>query len=255
MRAFLAGSVLAALLVFPATPASAQLSGPLDQATLDGFEWRSIGPSHMGGRVTDIEGVPGTHTFYVATSLGGIWKTVNQGTTFFPLFTHERVISLGDIAVAPSNPDIVWAGTGEEDSRNSITAGGGVFKSMDGGLTWTDMGLEETQAVGKILIHPTNPDVVYVAALGAPWGANPERGLYRTQDGGQTWENTKFISDEAGFVDMVMDPRDPDVIFAASWERVRGPYYFKSGDRVTDGHTGGLFLLAIERRLQEPDAL
>jgi photosystem II stability/assembly factor-like uncharacterized protein len=229
MRASLVCTALAALLLLPVSPASAQLSGPLDQATLDGFEWRSIGPSHMGGRVTDIEGVPGTHTFYVATALGGIWKTVNQGTTFFPLFTHERVISLGDIAIAPSNPDVVWAGTGEEDSRNSITAGGGVFKSTDGGLTWTDMGLEETQAVGRIVIHPTNPDVVYVAALGAPWGANPERGLYRTTDGGDTWELTKFISDEAGFVDIVMDPRDPDVLFASSWERVRRPYYFKSG--------------------------
>ena len=123
----------------------------------------------------------------------------------------------------------MWAGTGEEDSRNSISPGGGIFKSTDGGESWLLMGLEATEVIGRIVIHPTNPDIVYVAALGHIWGSNPERGLYRTSDGGETWDLVKFISDKAGFVDIVMDPRNPDRLFAASWERVRGPYFLKSG--------------------------
>lgn len=226
-------SIVFAVLVgvaLSAAPASAQLTGPVDPVTLEGFEWRSIGPTHMGGRVTDIEVEPGNpKVFYVAFSLGGVWKTVNAGTSFFPLFTHERVISMGDIAVSPSDPNIIWAGTGEEDSRNSITAGGGIFKSTDGGLTWMDMGLEETQAIGRIIVHPTDPNTVWVAALGAPWGSNPERGLYKTTDGGENWNLTKFISDEAGFVDLIIHPENPDVLFASSWERVRRPYFLKSG--------------------------
>jgi hypothetical protein len=123
----------------------------------------------------------------------------------------------------------IWAGTGEEDSRNSISPGGGIYKSTDGGLTWTLMGLEQTQAIGRIVVHPTNPDIVYVAAVGAPWNANAERGLYRTTDGGRTWTLSKFVSDSAGFIDVAMHPRNPDVLFAASWQRIRGPYFLRSG--------------------------
>ncbi|MGH7675562.1 MAG: WD40/YVTN/BNR-like repeat-containing protein, partial [Gemmatimonadales bacterium] len=137
--------------------------------------------------------------------------------------------SMGDLAIAPSDTSIVWAGTGEEDSRNSISPGGGIYKSTDGGLTWKLMGLTETQVIGRIVIHPTDPNVVYVAALGHPWGANKERGLYKTTDGGQTWQLAKFISERAGFVDVAMDPTNPDVLFAASWERVRGPWFLRSG--------------------------
>jgi photosystem II stability/assembly factor-like uncharacterized protein len=201
----------------------------LDEAFLEGFRWRSIGPANMSGRITDIEGVPGTSVFYVAAATAGVWKTTNNGTTFRPLFTDERIAAMGDIAVAPSDPDIVWVGTGEEDSRNSISPGGGVYKSTDGGLTWDLVGLEETQAIGRIVIHPTNPDLVYVAALGHIWGANEERGLYRTQDGGETWDRIHHISDKAGFVDLVMHPNDPNTLFASSWERVRGPWFLNSG--------------------------
>jgi photosystem II stability/assembly factor-like uncharacterized protein len=196
----------------------------------------------MSGRVTDVEGIPSpSKTFYVATAAGGIWKTTNAGTSFRPLFDDERVISLGDLAIAPSDTMTVWVGTGEEDSRNSISPGGGIYKSTDGGLTWTLKGLEETQTIGRIVIHPTNPDIVYVAALGRIWGPNPERGLYKTTDGGESWELTKFISDKAGFVDVAMHPSDPNTLFAASWERVRGPYFLKSGGpgsalwKTTDG--------------------
>jgi len=222
--------------------ASAQLSTPFDSATLASVRWRNIGPANMSGRVTDIEAVPGNpRIFYVATAAGGIWKTINAGTTFHPLFDREKVVSMGDMAIAPSNPDVLYAGTGEEDSRNSISPGGGVYKSTDAGKTWTLVGLEDTQQIGRIVVHPTNPDIAYVAALGHTWGPNKERGLYKTADGGKTWRLVKFVSDRAGFVDVAMDPSNPDVLYAASWERVRGPYLLKSGGpgsalwKTTDG--------------------
>jgi hypothetical protein len=209
---------------------SAQLTTPLDSTTLAGFRWRAIGPANMSGRVTDVEGVPGNpKVFYVATATGGIWKTINAGTMFFPLFENEKVISMGDIALAPSNPDIIYAGTGEEDSRNSISPGGGVYKSTDGGRTWKLVGLEATQQIGRIVVDPTDPNVVYVAALGHAWNSNPERGLYKSTDGGATWKLVKFVSDKAGFVDLAMDPKDHNTLYASSWERVRGPYFLKSG--------------------------
>jgi photosystem II stability/assembly factor-like uncharacterized protein len=213
-----------------APPLRAQLSSPLDSATLAELEWRNVGPANMSGRVTDVEGIGSpSKTLYVAAASGGIWKTNNNGTTFRPIFDVERVISMGDLAIAPSDTLQIWAGTGEEDSRNSISPGGGIYKSTDAGETWQLMGLEATEVIARIVVHPTDPDIVYVAALGHIWGSNPERGLYKTTDGGQTWELSKHISDRAGFVDVVMDPRDPDVLFAASWERVRGPWFLDSG--------------------------
>ena len=218
-----------ALAAFFAAPAQAQLDR-LPDGMLEQLRWRQIGPTNMGGRVTDVEGVPSpSKTFYVAGAASGIWKTTNNGTTFRQMWTDERVISMGDLAIAPSNPDVVWAGTGEEDSRNSISPGGGIFKSTDGGETWEAKGLAETQVIARIVIHPRDPDIVYVAALGHIWGPNAERGLYRTRDGGDSWDLVKFVSDRAGFVDVVMDPRDPNTLFAASWERERGPYYLQSG--------------------------
>src|SRR5947209_4747317 len=210
--------------------ASAQLSTPLDSATLAGFRWRSIGPANMAGRVTDVEGVPGSpKIFYVTTATGGIWKTINAGTTFIPLFDKEKVISMGDIAIAPSDPNILYAGTGEEDSRNSISPGGGLYKSTDAGRTWRLVGLEATQQIGRVVIDPIDPNIVYVAALGHAWNSNPERGLYKTTDGGVTWKLSKFVSDKAGFVDIAMDAKDHNTLYASSWERVRGPYFLKSG--------------------------
>jgi photosystem II stability/assembly factor-like uncharacterized protein len=232
---------LALLLTFTGVTAAQTTAAP-DSIFLTGMRWRPIGPANMSGRVSDIEGLPSpSRTFYVASVAGGIWKTTNGGTTFRPLFQNERVVSLGDLAIAPSDTLQIWAGTGEEDSRNSISPGGGIYKSTDGGNTWRLMGLEKTEHIGRIIVHPSNPNTVYVAALGAAWRSNPERGLYKTTDGGQTWQLVKFISDKAGFVDLVMDPTNPDVLFAASWERQRSPYGLQSGGpgsalwKTTDG--------------------
>src|ERR1700693_2677581 len=150
---------------------------------------------------------------------------------FVPLFDKEKVISMGDIALAPSNPNIIYAGTGEEDSRNSISPGGGVYKSTDAGRTWKLSGLEATQQIGRIVVDPSDPNIVYVAALGNAGNSNPERGLYKSTDGGTTWHLAKFVSDKAGFVDLAMDPKDHNTLYASSWERVRGPYFLKSGGR------------------------
>ena len=217
-------------ILFPSTPAVAQSGPRLDEEWMEGFRWRSIGPANMSGRVTDIEGIPSpSRTFYVAAATGGVWKTTNDGITFRPLFQDERVVSLGDLAIAPSDTLQIWAGTGEEDSRNSISPGGGIYKSTDGGLTWELKGLEDTEHIGRIVVHPQDPDVVWVAALGALWSTNPERGLYKTTDGGDTWELVNFVSERAGFVDVAVHPENPDILFASSWERIRGPYFFHSG--------------------------
>jgi len=233
----LVGSIVALC----ASAASAQVP---DSATLAGLTWRSIGPVNMAGRITDVEADPRhPKVFYVAGATGGLWKTINAGTSFIPLWENGPIASLGDVAIAPSNPDIIYLGTGEDDSRNSVQPGYGIYKSTDGGVTWRSMGLEKTQHIGRIIVHPTNPDIVWVSALGALWGSNPERGLYKTTDGGRTWTLSKFISDKAGFIDLAMDPRNPNVLFAASYERVRGPYFLKSGGpgsalwRTADGGT------------------
>ncbi len=221
----------AAGMLFILGPSALAAQAPaVDSAFLAGLRWRSIGPANMAGRVTDVEGIRGpSKTFYFAAATGGIWKTTNNGTTYKPLFDNQRVISMGDLAIAPSDTLQIWAGTGEEDSRNSISPAGGIYKSTDGGETWTLMGLEKTEHIGRVIVHPTNPDIVWVAAVGAAWRSNPERGLYKTTDGGKTWRLVKFISDKAGFVDIAIDPVNPNILFASSWERVRGPYFLRSG--------------------------
>lgn len=230
-------------MLLASTPAAAQ-GYEFDSLTIGALKWRQVGPANTSGRIADVEGIPSpSKTFFVAAAAGGIWKTTNNGVTFRPVFDTHRVISMGDLAIAPSDTMQVWAGTGEPNSRNSISPGGGVYKSTDGGLTWTLMGLEKTQAIGRIVVHPTNPNVVYVAALGAIWNASKERGLYKTTDGGTSWELVKFVSEKAGVVDVALDPTNPDVVWAASWERVRGPYFLQSGGpgsalwKSTDGGT------------------
>ncbi len=236
---------LGLLTLHPLASASAQSAvQAIDSATLAGMKWRNVGPGNFMGRLSDVVGIPSpSKTIFVAAAAGGIWKSTNNGITWRPTFDDKRVISMGMLAIAPSDTQQVWAGTGEPNSRNSIDPGGGIYKSTDGGLTWTLKGLEKTEAIGRIVVHPTNPNIVYVAALGATWRTNPERGLYKTTDGGDTWQLVKFISDKAGFVDVVMHPTNPDILFAASWQRLRTPYSLTSGGpgsglwKTTDGGT------------------
>jgi photosystem II stability/assembly factor-like uncharacterized protein len=194
------------------------------------FVWRGIGPAVMGGRIDDIavdESNP--YTFYIGYATGGIWKTENNGTTFTPIFDTHPVASIGDIAIAPSNPNVLYVGTGEPNNRQSSSFGGGVYKSIDGGKTFEFIGLRETQTIAKISVHPKDPNIVYVAATGHLFGPNPERGVYKTTDGGKSWLHSKPIDADTGFVDLVMHPTDPNTLFAASYQRRRQPWGFNGG--------------------------
>ncbi|MEJ7624041.1 MAG: hypothetical protein WKF34_08595 [Pyrinomonadaceae bacterium] len=209
---------------------------------LGNLSWRSIGPANMGGRVSDIEGVPGNpNIVYVATGAGGIFKTVNAGNTWTPLFDRQNTISVGDIALEPGNPDVIWVGTGESNVRNSVSFGDGVYKSTDGGKNWKHMGLRDSNTISKIVVHPRNPDVVYVAAVGHTWGPNDERGVFMTTDGGKTWQKTLYIDNQHGVSDLEIDPQNPNVLHAGVWRFERKPWTFTSGSekggvhRSTDG--------------------
>jgi len=201
------------------------------------LSWRSIGPANMGGRVADVEGVPGDpNIVYVATGAGGIFKTTNGGMNWTPIFDRQTSISIGDIALEPGNPDVIWVGTGESNVRNSVSFGDGVYKSTDGGKTWKNMGLRDTNTISKIVINPRNPDIAYVAAVGHTWGANEERGVFMTTDGGKTWTKTLYIDQFHGASDLAIDPQNPNILYAGMWRFERKPWTFTSGDEL-----GGVF--------------
>src|SRR5437763_4005687 len=194
------------------------------------LEFREIGPAVMGGRIDDFAVVESNpNIVYVGTASGGVWKTTNNGTTWEPVLDKGGVSTIGDIAIAPSDPSIVWVGSGEPNNRQSSSWGDGVYKSIDAGKTWKNMGLEKTQHVGRIVIHPKNPDIVYVAAQGHLWGPNPERGVYKTTDGGKNWSQALKINDDTGVTDIAIDPESPDILYAAAYERRRSPYGFNGG--------------------------
>jgi photosystem II stability/assembly factor-like uncharacterized protein len=191
---------------------------------------RNLGPTTMGGRITDLAVyAKEPRIFYAATASGGLYKTINGGSNFTPVFDKENTISLGAAAVSQQNPDVVWVGTGEATSRNSVAWGDGVYKSVDGGKTWKHMGLKETMHIGKVVIDPRNDDVVYVAALGRLWGRNPERGVYKTTDGGKTWQHVLKLDVGTGAIDLIIDPKRPDTLLVAMWGRERKAYDFASG--------------------------
>jgi photosystem II stability/assembly factor-like uncharacterized protein len=195
------------------------------------FNWRSIGPANMGGRITSLAVVPGDPScYYAATASGGLLKTVNNGSTFEHQFDKEATVSLGAVAVAPTNRNIVWAGTGEANPRNSVSWGDGVYKSTDGGKSWKNMGLKNSFQIGKIIVHPKNPDIVYVGALGRLYGPSPERGLFKTANGGKSWERVWHLDDKTGVIDLIMDPTNPETLILASWERQRDEFDTFVGD-------------------------
>jgi photosystem II stability/assembly factor-like uncharacterized protein len=195
------------------------------------LNWRSIGPANMGGRITALavfEADPST--YYVGTASGGLLKTTNNGSTFEHQFDKEKTVSIGAVAVAPSNRDIVWVGTGEANPRNSVSYGDGVYVSTDGGKKWKNMGLTKSYQVSRIVIHPTNPDIVYVGALGRLYGPNEERGLFKTTDGGQSWQKIHYVDNKTGVMDIIMNPADPDTLIIATWERQRDAFDSFKGD-------------------------
>jgi S1-C subfamily serine protease/photosystem II stability/assembly factor-like uncharacterized protein len=219
-----------------AAPAT-QPSVALDSKWLQALTWRSIGPANMSGRIVDLAVVESDpSTYWVATASGGLAKTTNNGVTFSHQFDRESTVSIGAIGVAQSDPNIVWVGTGENNPRNSVSYGDGVYKSTDGGKTWKNMGLKKTYQIGRILIHPKNPNLVYVGALGRLWGSNEERGVFKTADGGETWEKILYVDDKTGIIDMRMNPGDPDTLIAAAWERLRDGYDSHPGDPMPDGY-------------------
>jgi len=205
----------------------------LDAAALKGLKWRSIGPANTGGRISGIAvgRVPGTpDAIYIGAASGGIFKSVDNGTSWVPIFDEvDGLISIGDIAVAPSNPNIVWAGTGEANNRQSENWGDGVYKSLDAGRTWKNMGLKDTRHVGRIVVDPTDSDTVYVAAVGHLWGPNAERGVFKTTNGGESWKKILCVDDNTGATDLAMDPHDPQTLFAATYQRQRKAWGFSGG--------------------------
>ncbi|HEV3203287.1 MAG TPA: PDZ domain-containing protein [Gemmataceae bacterium] len=212
--------------------------GTISPEWIKKLSWRSIGPAAMGGRIIAIsvfEADPST--YWIATASGGLLKTVNNGVTFEHQFDRESTVAIGDVCVAPSDRNIIWVGTGENNPRNSVSYGDGVYQSTDGGKTWKNRGLTKTFQIGRIVVHPKNPDIVYVGALGRLYGPSEERGLYKTTDGGKTWNRILFVDDKTGVIDMQMHPTNSETLLVATWERQRDGFDSHRGEPpLTDGY-------------------
>lgn len=214
------------------------LSQKLDLDLVKDLEPRNIGPGGMSGRVTTIDVVESNpDIMYAGTASGGVWKSESGGIKWEPIFDDQVTASIGAVAIQQSNPSVIWAGTGEGNPRNSLNGGYGIFKSLDAGKTWKSMGLEKTRHIHRVVIDPANPDVVYAAAIGSPWGEHPERGVFKTVDGGKSWKKILYTNDKSGAADLVMDPSNPNKLIAAMWEHKRDPWFFKSG-----GEGSGLYI-------------
>ena len=222
------------LLIFTATLFGQKLNMDL----VKNLKPRNIGPGGMSGRVTSIDVVHSNpDIIYVGTASGGVWKSTSGGIKWKPIFEKEVTASIGAVAIQQSNPSVIWVGTGEGNPRNSLNGGYGIYRSLDAGKTWQLMGLEKTRHIHRIIVDPTNPNVVYVGAIGSPWGEHEERGVYKTTDGGKTWRRILFNNIKTGTADLVMDPSNPNKLFAAMWEHKRDPWFFKSG-----GKGSGLYM-------------
>ncbi len=227
-----------------ATPAAQRMAGYEKHVELVAkspwkkLPWQFLGPKNVSGRVTDVAVTTPrgkTYTIYAAGASGGLWKTDNEGTTWRPVFEHGASTSIGDVTLAPSDPDTVWIGTGEANVFRSSFAGCGVYKSTDAGETWQHMGLAGTHTIARIVIHPTNPLIVYVAASGHEWTHDDHRGLYKTVDGGKSWDKVLSIDEQTGIIDLVMHPSDPSILYASSWQRIRKRW---NDPRNEDGYDG-----------------
>ena len=213
-------------------------SQTIEPKWMQGIAPRNIGPGGMSGRVTAIDVVnENRDIIYIGTASGGVWKSSSGGVSWAPLFENQKTASIGAIAIQQSNPDVIWVGTGEGNPRNSLNGGYGVYRSLDAGKTWNLMGLEKTRHIHRIIVHPSDPDVVYIAAIGSPWGEHPERGIFKTSDGGQSWTKILYSNSKSGAADLVIDPSNPNKLIAALWEHKRDPWFFKSG-----GKGSGLYI-------------
>src|SRR5690606_15247104 len=262
-RRLAATAAIATTLALAPAPALAQGRGEAQanaaklELLLDALELRELGPAVMGGRVSDIAVDPtNPTTYYIGFASGGLWKTDNQGMTWTPLFDDQPTASIGAVTVAPSNPNVIWVGTGEPQNRQSSPWGDGVYRSVDGGRTWTHLGLTETRHVGRIVVHPRDPDIAWVAAVGHLWGPNPERGVFKTTDGGKTWAKVLYVDDDTGAIDLVMDPGDPNTLFAAMYQRRRTVWGFSASGKGSGLYRtldGGATWQRLEKGLPEGD--
>ena len=238
LGALVAAAGLHAQTTPPAAGAQRAGSSTLGRATLDGIPLRLIGPSAPSGRVWSVVGVPSQpKTFYVCTAEGGLWRSTNNGTTITPIFDEENAAACGAVAVAPSDPNQIWVGSGEPAERQSNGLGYGVFKSLDGGKTWQRLGLETTEEIAAISIDPRDPQTVYVGATGHLWGRHPDRGVYKTTDGGHTWRKVLYVDDMTGCMDLAMDPRNARILYATMWQRMRSG----GAEMIESGPGSGIF--------------
>ena len=202
----------------------------LDKLSIPALKFRSIGPAMTSGRISDIAVNPNNHSeYYIATSSGGVWKTENAGTTYTPIFDSQGSYSIGCVTMDPSNPNIIWVGTGENNNQRSVAYGDGIYKSIDGGKSWNHMGLKNSEHIGKIIVHPHDSNIIWVAAIGPLWNSGGDRGLYKSIDGGKTWKNNLEIDKHTGVTDLIIDPTNPDVLYAASFQRARHVFTYLGG--------------------------
>jgi len=212
--------------------------GKIDPEKFSGITPRSIGPANMSGRIGDIDVVlSNPNIIYVGTATGGVWKSLDGGLKWAPIFDDQPTSSIGAIKIFQANPSIVWVGSGEANPRNSVGVGRGVFRSLDAGKTWINLGLAKTEKISRIILDAADPDIAYVAAMGTTWGENPERGVFKTVDGGKTWEKILYVDPKTGAADLAVAPDNPNKMLAAMWQHRRWPWFFNSG-----GPGSGLYL-------------